>query len=188
VSGPDAKAELRRVLRARRAERGEDERARAGEALAGYADSLGSGPIAAFVGIRGEPPTLALLAALHARGVRVLLPLLRDDLDLEWAVFEGDAGGLVEGLRGVLQPAGASLGLDGIAEAALVLAPALAVDGSGRRLGQGGGSYDRALTRTSAPVLAVVFDDELLESVPVQPHDRPVGGTLTPAGGVRRRL
>jgi len=69
-----------------------------------------------------------------------------------------------------------------------VLAPALAVDGAGHRLGQGGGSYDRALTRTSAPVLAVVFDDELLESVPVQRHDRPVGGTLTPAGGVRRRL
>ena len=188
MSGLDAKAELRRVMRARRSERSETERARAGEALAGHADSLGQGPIAAFVGIRGEPPTLALLAALHARGVRVLLPLLRDDLDLEWAVFDGDAGALVEGLRGVLQPAGVSLGLDGIAEAALVLAPALAVDDSGRRLGQGGGSYDRALTRTSAPVLAVVFDDELLESVPVQPHDRPVGGTLTPAGGVRRRL
>jgi 5-formyltetrahydrofolate cyclo-ligase len=188
VPEPDAKAELRRVLRVRRAERGEAERARAGEALAGYADSLGPGPIAAFVGIRGEPPTLVLLAALHARGVRVLLPLLRDDLDLEWAVFDGDAGRLVEGLRGVLEPDGISLGLDGIAEAALVLVPALAVDGAGHRLGQGGGSYDRALTRTSAPVLAVVFDDELLESVPVQPHDRPVGGTLTPAGGVRRRL
>ena len=141
------------------------------------------------MGIRGEPPTLPLLAALHARGVRVLLPLLRDDLDLEWAVYDGDAGAAAcEGPRGVLHPAGASLGLDGIAEAALVLAPALAVDAAGRRLGQGGGSYDRALTRTSAPVLAVVFDDELLESVPVQPHDRPVGGTLTPAGGVRRSL
>ena len=188
MPGPDAKAELRKVLRARRAERGEAERTRAGEALAGHAASLGPGPIAAFVGIRGEPPTLALLAALHARGVRVLLPLLSADLDLEWAVFDGDPGGLAEGLRGVLEPPGESLGLHGIAEAALVLAPALAVDGAGHRLGQGGGSYDRALTRTSAPVLAVVFDDELLESVPVQRHDRPVGGTLTPAGGVRRRL
>jgi 5-formyltetrahydrofolate cyclo-ligase len=182
----DAKAALRRVLRARRAERGDDERARAGEALAGHAAALGPGPIAAFVGVRGEPPTLPLLVALHARGVRVLLPLLRDDLDLEWAVFEGDPAGLVEGARGILQPAGASLGLGGIAEAALVLAPALAVDAGGRRLGQGGGSYDRALTRTSAAVLAVVFDDELLGEVPVQAHDRPVGGTLTPLGGVRR--
>jgi 5-formyltetrahydrofolate cyclo-ligase len=34
-------------------------------------------------------------------------------------------------------------------------------------------------------VIAVVFDDELLESVPVQAHDRAVGGTLTPMGGVR---
>ena len=181
----DAKAELRRSLRARRAGRGEDERARAGEALAGYAAALGPGPIAGFVGVRGEPPTLPLLAALHGRGVRLLLPLLLDDLDLEWAVYDGDAAGLVAGARGVLQPAGDSLGLDGIAEAALVLAPALAVDAAGRRLGQGGGSYDRALARTSAPVIAVVFDDELLESVPVQAHDRPVGGTLTPMGGVR---
>ncbi|MDX6630188.1 MAG: 5-formyltetrahydrofolate cyclo-ligase [Gaiellales bacterium] len=183
---PDAKAELRCALRARRAGRDANERARAGEALAAHAAALGAGPIAAFVGVKGEPPTLSLLAALHARGVRVLLPLLREDLDLEWAVFDGDPSRLVEGNRGVLQPAGESLGLGGIAEAALVLAPALAVDGAGGRLGQGGGSYDRALARTSAPVLAVVFDDEVLESVPVQAHDRPVGGTLTPAGGVRR--
>ena len=63
--------------------------------------------------------------------------------------------------------------------------PALAVDALGRRLGQGGGSYDRALTRTSAPVLAVVFEDELVAAVPTEPHDRPVSGVLTPEGGVR---
>lgn len=181
----DAKAELRRELRARRAARGDDERVRLGEALAAHAGSLGEGPIAAFVGVRGEPPTLPLLAALGACGVHVLLPLLRADLDLEWAGYDGDSAHLVAGPRGVLQPAGPSLGLDGIAAAALVLAPALAVDGSGRRLGQGGGSYDRALARTSAPVLAVLFDDELLDAVPTQEHDRPVNGALTPVGGVR---
>jgi len=186
VSEREAKAALRRALRARRAERSGAERARAGEQLAVYAADLGPGPVAAFVGIRGEPPTLRLLSALCARRVRVLLPILRDDLDLEWADYDGDPEHLHAGARGVLQPASPSLGLDGIAEAALVLAPALAVDAAGHRLGQGGGSYDRALTRSSAPVLAVVFDDELLDSVPVQPHDRPVGGTLTPAGGVRR--
>jgi 5-formyltetrahydrofolate cyclo-ligase len=188
VSGTEvaeAKAALRRALRARRAQRGDDERARAGTALAGHAGALGAGPVAAFVGVRGEPPTLPLLTALHARGVRVLLPLLRDDLDLEWAVYDGDADALVVGRHGIPQPGGDSLGLGGIGEAALVLAPAVAVDASGHRLGQGGGSYDRALRRTGAPVIAVVFDDELVESVPVEPHDRPVGGTLTPLGGVR---
>jgi 5-formyltetrahydrofolate cyclo-ligase len=184
-SDADAKAELRQALRTRRGERSEEERVRAAQALAGHADALGPGPIAAFVGVKGEPPTLPLLAALHARGVRILLPLLRVDLDLEWAVYDGRPDHLVEGARGILQPPGPSLGLTGIGEAALVLAPALAVDASGGRLGQGGGSYDRALARTDAPVIAVVFDDELMASVPVQGHDRPVGGTLTPLGGLR---
>ncbi len=177
-----AKAALRSALRERRALRSAEERERLGSALAEHAPALGAGPLAAFVGIRGEPHTLPLLAALRERGVRVLLPLLRDDLDLEWADYDGDPGSLTEGPRGVLHPAGPSLGLDGIAEAALVLAPALAVDGAGRRLGQGGGSYDRALARTSARILAVVFDDEVIENVPTEPHDRPVDGVLTPAG------
>ena len=158
-----------------------------GEALAAHAAALGAGPIAAFVGVRGEPPTLPLLAALRARGVRVLLPLLRDDLDLEWADYDGDPRHLVPGPRGVLHPPGASLGLHGIAAAALVLAPALAVDGAGRRLGQGGGSYDRALARTSAPVLAVVFDDELLDAVPVAAA-RPPRERDAHAGGRRPLL
>jgi 5-formyltetrahydrofolate cyclo-ligase len=185
MADADAKAELRRTLRERRAARSDDERERLGEALAAHAAALGAGPIAAFVSVRTEPPTLPLLRALHTRGVRVLLPLLRDDLDLEWADYDGDPERLLAGPRGVLQPSGPALGLDAVGTAELVLAPALAVDREGRRLGQGGGSYDRALTRTSAPVLAVVFDDELLVSVPAEAHDRPVDGTLTPASGVR---
>jgi 5-formyltetrahydrofolate cyclo-ligase len=180
-----AKAALRSTMRERRALRSSEERERLGVALAAHASALGPGPIAAFVGIRGEPHTLQLLAALRARGVRVLLPLLLEDLDLEWADYDGDPANLTEGPHGVLHPPGPSLGLHGIAAAELVLAPALAVDGAGRRLGQGGGSYDRALTRTSAPVLAVVFDDEVIEEVPAELHDRPVTGALTPAGGIR---
>ena len=180
----DAKSELRRALRTRRSDRSAEERARLGDELATHAETLGDGPVAAFVGIRGEPETLPLIDALYALGVRVLLPLLLDDLDLEWADYEGDPETLIEGPRGILQPAGRSLGLGGIAAAELVLVPALAVDSLGRRLGQGGGSYDRALTRTSAPVLAVVFEDELVAAVPTEPHDRPVSGVLTPESGV----
>ena len=62
---------------------------------------------------------------------------------------------------------------------------ALAEDRAGRRLGQGGGSYDRALERAGARVVAIVFDDEVLdEPIPVEPHDRPVAGVLTPGGGL----
>ena len=182
---PEAKADLRRRLRKARSDRGEAERAAAGAALARHAATLPGTTVAAFLGIRSEPPTLPLLEVLLARGVRVLLPVLLADMDLDWAPFTG-SDGLTEGRRGMLEPTGSPLGRDAIATADLVLVPALAVDRSGHRLGQGGGSYDRVLPRTGAPVVAVVFGDEVLDAVPVEAHDRPVDGVLTPDGGFRR--
>ena len=185
MSTAEAKAALRRDLRARRAARDDAARAAAGAQLATHAAALAADTIAAFVGTRTEPPTLPLLEALHAAGRRVLLPVLREDMDLAWGAFEA-AAELRPARLGLLEPSGPSLGLDGVRAAGLVLAPALAVDAAGRRLGQGGGSYDRALERASAPVVAVVFDDEVLDGpIPVEPHDRPVAGVLTPVGGLR---
>jgi 5-formyltetrahydrofolate cyclo-ligase len=181
----EEKAALRRTLRERRAARDDAARAAAGARLADHAAALPARTIAAFVGTKTEPPTLPLLNALRARGRRVLLPVLRADLDLEWAPFEFEDA-LRPARLGLLEPAGRSLGLEGVAEAELVLAPALAVDRAGRRLGKGGGSYDRALERCAAPVVAVVFDEEVLaEPIPVEPHDRAVAGVLTPGGGLR---
>jgi 5-formyltetrahydrofolate cyclo-ligase len=182
-----AKAALRRALRERRAARDDAARAAAGERLAAHAGALAADTIAAFVGTRTEPPTLPLLDALRAQGRRVLLPVLRADMDLEWAAFKSPAA-LRPARLGLLEPAGPSLGLDGVRAAELVLAPALAVDRDGRRLGQGGGSYDRALERAGAgtPVVAIVFDDEVLDApIPVEAHDRRVAGVLTPGGGLR---
>jgi 5-formyltetrahydrofolate cyclo-ligase len=81
-------------------------------------------------------------------------------------------------------PDGTPLGLDAITDADVILVPALAVDVSGHRLGRGGGSYDRALTRVrpGQTVLGVVHDDEVLDAVPFEPHDRTVEGALTPSG------
>jgi 5-formyltetrahydrofolate cyclo-ligase len=185
VSAREAKTNLRTRLRERRAARSDAERAAEGERLAAHAGALPAQTVAAFVGTRTEPPTLPLLDALRAAGRRVLLPVLQEDMDLEWAAFEG-ADALRPARLGLLEPTGASLGREGVAEAELVLAPALAVDRDGRRLGQGGGSYDRALERARAPVVAIVFDDEVLdEPIPVEPHDRLVAGVLTPHGGLR---
>jgi len=188
VSAADAaaaKAALRARVRERRAARTDADRRADAERLASHASALPAGTIAAFVGTKTEPPTLPLLDALRAAGRRVLLPVLRADMDLEWAEFD-TADALHPARLGLLEPEGESLGLDAVAGAELVLAPALAVDAEGRRLGQGGGSYDRALERAGAPVVAIVFDDDVLdEPIPVEPHDRPVAGVLTPHAGLR---
>lgn len=142
--------------------------------------------VAVYVSIGTEPPTAELLDVLRSRDVRVLLPVLRDDLDLDWAIYE-NRDQMSPGPRGLWTPKGGRLGVDAVAEADVVLVPALAVGADGTRLGRGGGSYDRALSRVPAgrPVVALLYDGELLPAVPAEPHDRRVTTVVTPAGAHR---
>ncbi|SBT54421.1 5-formyltetrahydrofolate cyclo-ligase [Micromonospora narathiwatensis] len=132
----------------------------------------------------GELPEV-LRAALPPEA-ELLLPVLRDDLDLDWAAYAGTASLRAAG-RGLREPTGPRLGRSAVATAELVIVPALAVDHRGRRLGRGGGSYDRVLARVPAAALtvALLHDGELVEAVPAQPHDRPVRAVITPAGRLR---
>ena len=149
--------------------------------------------VAAYVSVGSEPGTLALLDALRARGVRVLLPALLPDNDLDWGAYAGE-GSLARvqhgGKMALLEPAGKRLGADAVQDADVVLLPGLAVDARGMRLGRGGGSYDRVLARLERagadPALVVLlYDTEVVERVPEEAHDRPVHAVVTPSG-VRR--
>lgn len=137
--------------------------------------------VAAYVSVGREPGTGPLLDALREAGKRVILPVLKPDNDLDWAVYTGSAD-LESAPRGLLEPAGPRLGVDAVATADLVVIPALAVARDGMRLGRGGGSYDRALPRCTGVVVAIVNSEEVLATVPSAPHDRPVHLIATPDG------
>jgi 5-formyltetrahydrofolate cyclo-ligase len=137
------------------------------------------GPVAAYVSGGTEPGTRALLEALPD----VLLPVLLPDGDLDWARYDG---ALVPGRRGLLEPPGPRLGPAAVAACPVVVVPALSVDRRGTRLGRGGGSYDRALTRTTGRVLAALHDGELVARLPAEPHDRPVHAVVLPGRGLVR--
>jgi 5-formyltetrahydrofolate cyclo-ligase len=186
-----AKAALRRRLRAARAERSPQVRAAAGLALHAAAAVVfePAGPaltVTAYAAVDAEPPTDELLEALRRRGVRVLLPVLAENRQLDWAAYAGP-GALARSAHGLREPTGPRLGAAALQEADVVLVPALAVDRRGTRLGQGGGYYDRALARVPGDrlVLAVVYAAEVLDSLPSEPHDVYVGGALTPGGVIR---
>ncbi|WP_406394473.1 5-formyltetrahydrofolate cyclo-ligase [Streptomyces sp. NBC_00887] len=149
----------------------------------------GARTVAAYVSVGREPGTRPLLDALRERSVRVLLPVLMADNDLDWAAYEG-AEHLLPAGRGLLEPDGPRLGPAAVLDADVVLLPGLAVDRRGMRLGRGGGSYDRVLARLSAagahPALVVLlYDGEVVAQVPEEPHDHPVDAVVTPAGARR---
>ncbi|WP_371131824.1 5-formyltetrahydrofolate cyclo-ligase [Streptomyces sp. cf386] len=149
--------------------------------------------VAAYVSVGTEPGTLALLDALRARGVRVLIPVLLPDNDLDWGAYTGeDSLARVQHgkLMALLEPSGERLGPDAVTDADVVLLPGLAVDARGMRLGRGGGSYDRVLARLEragarSSLVVLLYDSEVVERVPEEPHDRPVHAVVTPSG-VRR--
>ncbi|WP_374928616.1 5-formyltetrahydrofolate cyclo-ligase [Kytococcus sedentarius] len=184
---PDDKAEARRIVRAARREwRDAGHHARDGEALAGHGVQLvresGARTVTLFTAWAVEPPTAALTRALLDAGVRVLVPITLPSLDLDWAEVRALPEGDVVAEDDL--ELGPALGLDAIAQADLVLTPGLAVGSDGKRLGQGGGCYDRTLPRRrpGVPVVTLLHEAELVERVPCEPHDLPVDGVLRPSG------
>jgi 5-formyltetrahydrofolate cyclo-ligase len=144
-----------------------------------------AGTVAAYYSVGTEPDTHGLIFALWKRGSYVVLPVLLPDGDLDWASYEGPDS-LASGPRGLLQPVEPVRGPGTVARADVVLVPALAVDVRGNRLGRGGGSYDRALARVGGqvPTIALIYDDELVPSVPTEPHDRAVRAVARPSHGI----
>lgn len=195
AEGPSlgTKPELRAALLAGRSARPAAARAAAADALAGVVcaapEVRAAHTVAAYVGIGTEPGTLPLLDRLRSAGVRVLLPVLCPDLDLDWAGYAG-AGALAVAARGLREPEGPRLGREAVREADVVVVPALAVDHRGVRLGRGGGSYDRVLARVppGRPVVALLYAGEVLVRLPADPHDRPVNAAATPEGWLRLPL
>lgn len=153
------------------------------EALAPVVDRLDT--VAAYLSADAEPGSLELVAWLASRDVEVLLPVLTDGdgmrlPDPAWAPY-GGADRLRIGRRSILEPT-TPLVDDAVTRMGLVVCPAVAADATGRRLGRGGGWYDRVLTRLDPTVVVwtLLNDDEVLPSVPTDPWDRPVDVLATP--------
>ena len=190
---PAGKSTLRARLLAARTAVGAETRAADVEALREHLAALPVDglTVAAYAPVGDEPGSVAMLDTLRRHGARVLLPIVRtaDDgepLPLGWGEYR--PGELVPARFGLLEPAPPALPPTTLAEATLVIVPALAVDRHGVRLGRGAGFYDRSLPlrRPDAQLIALVRDPELVDELPVQPHDVPMTHALTPQRGLIR--
>lgn len=175
------KAALRAEMRRIRAAIPESERRRRGEAirerLLGLSEMGRAGSVLVFASFGSEVPTRDLASDLHAAGKRLLLPYLSAK-GME-AAEVGPDDPLVPSAYGPEEP-GRRVAVDPAA-IDLVVAPGLAFDRTGRRLGYGGGAYDRYLARLrpTALLVGVAFEEQVVDEVPAGPVDVPVHLVVT---------
>lgn len=134
-----------------------------------------------YASMQTEPDTGPLARRCLVSGKRLCLP--RADWETgQIDPFEVDdwEHGLIQGRHGIREP-GIDAPLVQLAEIDLVVVPGLAFDEAGRRLGRGGGFYDRFLERTAGRALAfgLAFDEQVVNEVPAESHDASVDAVAT---------
>lgn len=122
-----------------------------------------------------EVRTVPMLEQALRDGKRVAVPKCYGE-EMRF-IYMTDLSSVERGYAGIPEPVA-----DGpVAEdpTALVLMPGLAFDRAGRRVGYGGGFYDRFLeAEPEHPTLALCYDFQMVEELETQPHDVPVDTVL----------
>lgn len=180
-----AKRALRAELRERRQLLSDAQRDAAARGIGAQLDALverlGARSVSCYLSTTTEPGTRDFVTRAVRRGIRVLLPITRSDGLLDWAVAD-DTDDVAEGMFGLPEPQGEVLGPIAVNDVDLMIIPASAVDASGMRMGWGRGYFDKTIgsMERCPPVYAVVYDSEILDSLPREVHDQPVNGVVTP--------
>jgi len=131
-----------------------------------------------FLPLPGEIDTREIARAAWAAGKRVAAPRIRAPGVMDAVEIRSLNNGLEPGVMNILEPV--DNGIMAVGELDLIVAPALAFDRSGNRLGRGGGFYDRFISQNRGTlVCGLAFDLQLIDKVPAREHDRAVNMLAT---------
>jgi 5-formyltetrahydrofolate cyclo-ligase len=135
--------------------------------------------VLAYAAMPEEADPADAVRALGERAVRIAWPRVSGDGVL--SLHAADAGRLLPGFRGILEPPEDAPLVDP-AEVDVAFVPGSAFDAGCQRIGKGGGFYDRLLPalRGDALKVGIAFDEQVVDEVPVQPHDVALDAIVTP--------
>jgi 5-formyltetrahydrofolate cyclo-ligase len=136
--------------------------------------------VALYSAIQNEVGTSDLLAHALGSGKKVFYPRIGED-DGGWFFRVSAAEELRAGRHGILEPAGTTPLAEAELETLIIFVPGVAFDPHGNRLGRGHGWYDRVLRRAAehAAVVALAYEFQIVDAVPVGPGDRSVDYVVT---------
>jgi 5-formyltetrahydrofolate cyclo-ligase len=135
-----------------------------------------------FASFRSEVDTSVPMKTLLAEGKRIVLPKVDRQNHLLLLYEIKDLEELASGYMGIQEPSVLSedrmIAVNGIDT---VIIPGAGFDAAGNRIGYGGGYYDRLLSsiQSNVTVIAPAYEEQIVDSIPAEPHDIRVSMIVT---------
>ena len=129
-----------------------------------------------YIDVRSEVRTRHALPEALSSGKNIVVPWCNDDGELELFHLES-MDELETGMYGILEPSQELRRLPqkqvDIKELDLIMVPGVGFDSTGARMGHGKGYYDKLLenARQDTPLVALAFECQMFEEIPVAAHD-----------------
>ena len=134
---------------------------------------LNAGVVFFYASFRSEVETHTMIKESLEMAKRVILPKVQIDRHRIKICEIQDINELSPGWLGIPEPPFANAYSLSIDDANIIIVPGVAFDYSGNRLGYGGGYYDKLLSqrKVKAPIIALAFEEQLVDEIPSEPHD-----------------
>lgn len=184
MSITDEKERLRERMKAQRVAMSETDHAAKSAAITGHLTSLREWREASVIhcyiaSVNHEAETQAIRMQAWNEGKTVIVPVCGVEAgEMHCIRLDGDDA-LNESRFGLLEPLYERSRLAKPEDISLVVAPLLAFDRTGGRLGFGGGYYDRFLTQVRCPIVGIAFSMQEVDKAPMDEHDIPLDMVVT---------
>ncbi|MEW6109602.1 MAG: 5-formyltetrahydrofolate cyclo-ligase [Nitrospirota bacterium] len=130
-----------------------------------------------FASFRSEVDTIMLIKETLIDGRRVVLPKVEEEQGMLFLHEIKSIEELKKGYMGIPEPsAEAEERMMDINDVDVVIIPGAGFDITGNRIGYGAGYYDKLLSglKKDIPVIAPAYEEQVVDLIPAEPHDRKV--------------
>ena len=157
------------------------------ERLLSLAEFHKANTVLLYASFRSEVETLDLIRGSLQMGKRTVLPRVDKEKHMLELYEIKDVGELTNGYMGIPEPSRSANRLLGIGDVDFVIVPGAAFDTSGNRLGYGAGYYDILLAgrKKGTPVIALAYEEQIVDAIPVEEHDVKVDLIITDRSVIR---
>jgi 5-formyltetrahydrofolate cyclo-ligase len=155
--------------------------------LCSLPEFLGAKMILFYASFRSEVETHSMIKQALKTGKKVVLPKVDKERHMLLLYELKDLRELNAGYMGIPEPFVGGERTVVIDDIDLIIIPGAAFDYSGNRLGYGAGYYDILLSgrKIKMPVIALAYEEQLVDSIPSEEHDVRVDMIVTDKGSIR---